>query len=142
MPVCPCLVQVFQPLGLTSHSPGCPTLMSFQDFSFLTLGHSSLVVPINSSRLNNSTKVCIQPFETELERRHNFWNFQQNSEFSRTQSNNLFTLKYKKNFWFSKIGKSFCFHPGRQYRVSQKASHFQMQTTQEILSLKIQLRYF
>ena len=23
-----------QPLGLTSHSPGCPTLTSFQDFSF------------------------------------------------------------------------------------------------------------
>ena len=28
----------FRRLGLTSHSPGCPTLTSFQDFSFLTHG--------------------------------------------------------------------------------------------------------
>ena len=36
----------FPTSGLMSHSPGCPTLTSFQDFAFLTLSHSSLVVPI------------------------------------------------------------------------------------------------
>ena len=33
-----------------SHSPGCPTLTSFQDFSFFEVGHSSLVVPIKSEK--------------------------------------------------------------------------------------------